>query len=197
MQAASADVDRVLTFGREKLARNSYLFAGLAVAAGAAMVLVDDRGLSVIGWGLIVVGAGWAAFEFSKTTQAQKPLLVLSPEGLRMRVEGATEFLIPWQEVRGVDSITVDGPRGTSFDNVTVVLVSRDFYDRAIHVDSIIRRGPGWGQFFIPADGMMQVALHHEILPVEAGDLLAAVEARWRAFGPPAEARGDGPSPTA
>jgi hypothetical protein len=35
----------------------------------------------------------------------------------------------------------------------------------------------------------MQVALHHEILPVTASDLLAAVEARYRAFGhsPPSQ----------
>ena len=100
-----------------------------------------------------------------------------------MRIEGATEFDIPWSEVRGVDSITVEGFRGATFDAVTTVLVSRDFYDRVIHVDSFLLRGPGWDQTFIPYDSMMQVALHHAILPVTAGDLLTAVEARYRAFG--------------
>jgi hypothetical protein len=186
MDATPTDVNAVLTFGREKLARKQLVFAAIAAGVGALSVLVGDEGdamLPYVGWGLVVFGVGYAAWEFSKTTRKQKPLLVLSPDGIRMRLEGATEFVIPWSEVRGVDSITVEGFRGAVFDNVTVVLVSRDFYDRVIHVDSFIRRGPGWDQFFIPRDDLMQVALHHEILPVTAADLLAAVEARYRAFG--------------
>jgi hypothetical protein len=35
---------------------------------------------------------------------------------------------------------------------------------------------------FIPKGRLMQVALHHEVLPVEAHELRAAVEARWLAF---------------
>ncbi len=185
MATAGTDVKQILTFGREKLARKQLLFAAVCAGVGLLSVLVgdDDAKLYYVGWGLIVFGIGWTAFEFSKSTQKQKPLLVLSPEGIVMRLEGATEFLIPWSEVRGIDSITVEGLRGATFDNVTVVLVDQAFYDRVIHVDSFFRRGPGWDSFFIPRDGMMQVALHHEFLPVTAPDLLAAVEARYRAFG--------------
>jgi hypothetical protein len=191
VETATTDVNRVLTFGREKLARKQLTFAAVAAGVGLLSVLVggDDVSLAYVGWGLIVFGVGYAGWEFSKTTQKQKPLLVLSSEGIGMRIEGATEFLIPWSEVHGVDSITVEGLRGATFDNVTVVLVTRDFYDRVIHVDSFIRRGPGWDSFFIPHDSMMQVALHHAFLPVEAPDLLAAVEARYRAFGRPETAR--------
>lgn len=185
MDPRFTDVNQVLTFGREKLARKILLFAAIAFVVGVLSVLVggDDAALYYVGWGLIVFGVGFAAWEFSKATRRQKPLLTLSPDGIRMRVEGVTEFLIPWTEVRGVDSITVTGWRGATFDNVTVVLVGREFYDRVIHVDSFFWRGPGWDATFIPLDGMMQVALHHEILPVTASDLLAAVEARYRAFG--------------
>ena len=188
-QAGTDDVNRVLVFGREKLAQKQMLFAGIAAAVGFVGVLVadDDRVLFVVSIGLLVFGVGYAGWEFSKTTGKQKPLLVLSPEGLTIHIEGATEFTIPWTEVRGVDAITVEGLRGATFDNVTVVLVSQDFYDRVIHVDSFILRGPGWDQFFIPRDGMMQVALHPSILPVKPADLLAAVEARYRAFGRPPE----------
>ena len=105
-----------------------------------------------------------------------------------MQIEGATEFLIPWTEVHGVDSISIEGFRGAIFDNVTVVLVTQDFYDRVIHVDSFIRRGPGWDQFFIPRDGMMQVALHHAFLPVDG-----AGSARRRR-GPLSRLRPPGPS---
>ena len=189
MDTATTDVNTILTFGREKLARKMLRFALIAGVVGVLSVLVgsDDAALYFVGWGLIVFAVGWAAWEFSKTTRPQKPLLVLSPEGIRMRIEGATEFDIPWSEVRGVDSITVEGFRGAIFDHVTAVLVTRDFYDRVIHVNSFLLRGPGWDQVFIPYDSMKQVALHHEILPVTASDLLAAVEARYRAFGRPPE----------
>lgn len=195
MDTTPADVNKVLVFGREKLARKQLLFAAIAAGVGVLSVLVgdDDASLIWVGWGLIVFGVGYAGWEFSKTTRKQKPLLVLSPEGLRIHVEGATEFVIPWTEVHGVDSISIEGFRGAVFDNVTVVLVTQDFYDRVIHVESFIRRGPGWGQFFIPRDDMMQVALHHAWLPVEAPALLAAVEARYRAFGRPGP---DGLSPS-
>ncbi len=189
MDTATTDVNTILTFGREKLVRNMLRFALIAGVVGVLSVLVggDDAELYFVGWGLIVFAVGWAAWEFSKTTRPQKPLVVLSPEGIHMRIEGATEFDIPWSEVRGVDSITVEGFRGAVFDHVTAVLVTRNFYDRVIHVDSFLLRGPGWDQVFIPYDAMMQVALHHEILPVTAADLLAAVEARYRAFGRPSE----------
>lgn len=191
VDAATTDVNKVLTFGREKLARKMLLFGLIAAVVGLLSVLVggDDAKLTYVGWGLIVFGIGWTGWEFSKTTRPQKPLLVLSPEGIRMRVDGVKEFLIPWSEVHGVNSITVEGFRGTTFDNVTAVLITREFYDRVIHVDSFSRRGPGWDQIFIPYNSKMQVALHHEILPVTAADLLAAVEARYRAFGRPPEER--------
>jgi hypothetical protein len=181
------DVKRVLVFGREKLVRKQMTFAAVAAVVGVAGVLFsdDDQMLTIVSWVLIAFGVGWGGYELSKVTQPQKPLLVLSPKGVGMRVEGATEFLIPWTEVRGVDAITVTGPRDAVFENVTVVLVDRAFYERVIHVDSFIRRGPGWDAIFIPRDGLMQVALHHEILPIDGPDLLAAVEARYRAFANP------------
>jgi hypothetical protein len=189
--AAINDVSRVLSFGREKLARKNMIFAAIAGAFGVLAVLVagDDTMMTVVGWGLTAFGLGFFGWELSKVTQKQKPLLVLTPEALFIRLEGATEFAIPWSEVRGVDRIDIEGLRGAVFEGVTVVLVDRVFYDRVIHVDSFIRRGPGWDQFFVPlGDDRMQVALHHAFLPVEPDELLAAVEARYKAFGtaPPA-----------
>jgi hypothetical protein len=42
-----------------------------------------------------------------------------------------------------------------------------------------------WLNTFVPGDGVMQVAIHHFILPVSADVLHAAVVARWKAFGHP------------
>jgi hypothetical protein len=69
------------------------------------------------------------------------------------------------------------------------VLVTKAFYDRVIHVDSWILRGPGWDAAYIPKDDMMQVAFHHEALPATAAELRTALETRWKAF------RGSAPRP--
>jgi hypothetical protein len=185
LNAGKADVAEVLTFGREKLARRMLQFGFIAAVVGGLSVFFseDNDMLRIVGWGLIVFGVGFVAWEFSKTTQPQKPLLVLSPEGINMRVEGATEFFIPWKEVQGVDAITIHGPRAVTFKNVTVVMVSRAFYDKVIYVDSFLKRGPGWDLIFLVSDTTVQVALHDYILPVTGAELYAAVEARWKAFG--------------
>jgi hypothetical protein len=185
LNPGKTDVAEVLTYGREQLSRRTMQFGFIAAVVGGLSVFLGNghEMLMYVGWGLIVFGVGYIAWEFGKTTQPQKPLLVLSPEGINMRVEGATEFFIPWQEVQGVDAITIRGPRGATFKNVTVVRVSRALYDKVIHVDSFLRRGPGWDFTFIPEGDTVQVALHHCILPVQPDELRAAVEARWHAFG--------------
>jgi len=183
--AAIADVSRVLSFGREKLAQKNMIFAAIAGGVGLVAVAVadDDVMMTIVGWGLMAFGLGFFGWELSRVTQKQKPLLVLTPEALFIRIEGATEFAIPWSEMRGVDRIDIEGVRGAVFKSVTVVLVDRVFYDRVIHVDSFFWRGPGWDSFFVPLGDQMQVALHHAFLPVAADDLFAAVEARYKAFG--------------
>ena len=57
----------------------------------------------------------------------------------------------------------------------------REFYELHILLP-FWRRSPGWGATFIPKGGMIQLALHHELVSIEARALRAAVEARWHAF---------------
>ena len=100
-------------------------------------------------------------------------------------MEFVKTVLIPWSEIHGVDSIDISGSvggRDAYLPDVTVVLVTRAFYDRYIHVRSWLLRGPGWHMNFVPKGDMMQVALHHEIMSATALELRAAVEARWSAF---------------
>src|SRR4029077_9949591 len=73
-------------------------------------------------------------------------------------------------------------PRTLAAGNVTVVLLSRQFYDSHIFVRSFLLRGPGWKANFIPKGELVQVALHHTLLAVEPRALRQAVEARWHAF---------------
>ena len=80
--------------GAEACARNNMIFAAIAGGIGLVAVVVadDDTTMWIVGWGLIAFGVGLFGWELSKSTQKQKPLLVLTPDALFMRVEGATEF---------------------------------------------------------------------------------------------------------
>jgi hypothetical protein len=124
-----------------------------------------------------------------------KPYFTLSPAGIRYRIAGAKEFLIPWREIQGVETIDVEAGywsmrwsthtlrrESLTFHDVTAVLVPKQFYDSRIHVKSFFLRGPGWKANFIPKGEMVQVALHHELVSVEPQPLRDAVEARWLAF---------------
>jgi hypothetical protein len=132
-----------------------------------------------------VLGGFLVLYALFRTLVPGKPKLVLSPKGIRINIEWVKDIDIPWQEVRGVDTIDI---RTTLYGypvellGVTVVLVSRAFYDGHIYIRSWVLRGPGWEANFIPKGSMVQVALQHEALPVEGPELRAAVEARWHAF---------------
>jgi hypothetical protein len=62
-----------------------------------------------------------------------------------------------------------------------MIVVSRDFYDREIHLDSLYRRGPGWSNVFVPRGEQVAIALHHHHLDTDPTALRAAVESFWRA----------------
>jgi hypothetical protein len=69
-----------------------------------------------------------------------------------------------------------------------VIMLSKEFYDTHIFVDSRFKRGPGWNIIFKPREVQVQMALLHEPFSVSAQSLRQAVETRWKAFG--AEAAG-------
>ena len=109
--------------------------------------------------------------------------------GIHYRIPWVKEFLIPWREIRGIETIDVTtsnwsyrNPGTMTFGNVTVLLVPKPFYDARIFVDSFFLRGPGWEANFIPKGDLVQVALHHELVSAEPRALREAVEARWHAF---------------
>ncbi|WKA29306.1 hypothetical protein [Bradyrhizobium roseum] len=128
-----------------------------------------------------------------------RPLFRLSPDGIDYRIPWLKALHIPWSEIRGIDTIDVEARYWSFWDfrygfqiipdrkvvnypNVTVVLVSKQFYDRRIGVSPLLLPGPGWRANFIPKDGLVQVALHHDLVSVEPRPFREAVEARWMAF---------------
>jgi hypothetical protein len=237
LSGALTDVAQTLSFGRGKLSLK-YVAIGVPFATLGLFILyifyfddnfyVKDKWQTAIsGWGVAVFGILLLARELYKLVHPGEPLLVLGPDGLTLNIDGFTFVRIPWHEVHGLATIDLTtkatvsvpfwlGRTGNAdteivdvYKGVTAVLVSRDFFDKAIFpakdgmerrqrdlatilklrngmVDHIRARrglGPGWDSIFIMRDGEMHVALHHSILPVSRADLRAAVEARWHAFG--------------
>lgn len=138
---------------------------------------------------LVVAGTGIAAFALWRRSNRSKPVFVLSPMGVHYRIPWVKEFVIPWREIRGIDTIDITSwnwslrnPDTMTFSDVTVILVPKKFYDAHIHVDSLFLRGPAWGNVFIPKGALVQVALHRELVSVEPRALREAVTARWHAF---------------
>lgn len=157
---------------------------------------------------LLTVGPGIIALALFKRANRGKPIFVLSPMGIHYRIPWVKEFLIPWREIRGIETIDVTSsnwsfrnPGTVTFHNVTVILVPKPFYNARIFVDSLLLRGPGWENNFIPKGDLVQVALHHELVSAEPRTLREAVEARWQAFRnqpspAPSVAAGEGQSKT-
>jgi WD domain, G-beta repeat len=179
-----ANVHEVLVYSAGKVTKRLLGLALAVFACGFADVVYFDAP-RFPGWPVMVAGLCWAMWEFWRLHNPGKPLLTLSPDGLRLRVAGVKQVQIPWQDVQSVGSEDMDvstryGSR--TVPNVTVIEVPKRFYDRFIHVGNFIVRGPGWGDMFTPNGERIRIALHHEVLPVEPTVLLAEVEARWNAF---------------
>lgn len=180
------NVQQVLKYGSEKLTKKLLLFALVLFACGFADVVFFDN-TRFPGWPVMVAGLGWALWEFWRLHNPSKPLLELSPEGVALRIVGVKDVLIPWADVRAVgaaDVIARDliSPRRHELPNVTVIEVSKRFYDRFIHIGNFLARGPGWDNTFIRKGDTVQIAFHQEVLPIEPDVLRAEIEARWNAF---------------
>ena len=138
----------------------------------------------------IVVGIGIVVLSLWRRFNRGKPVYLLSPMGVHYRGPGMKEIVIPWHEIKAVDTIDITwrhwlaySPRNLTSRGVVVVLVSKPFYDAHIHIGSLFWRGPYWYETkFIPKGDLIQCALHSEPVSVAPHELREAVEARWRAF---------------
>lgn len=183
------DVHRRLVWSRSKLHRMRLGVYALGTAAAVVIVLLADKQLERFLAG--AAGAVFVAFCFYEIYRLLEPnsaLIELLPQGIIFRTTNE-DFIIPWSEIHGVDTIDIHAEfrgREEVYRNVTVVLVSKFFYDRVIHERWMLMRGPGWDAHFIPKGDKVQIAIHHEILPnVTAEEVRRQVEERWKAFQKP------------
>jgi hypothetical protein len=182
------DVHKTLSYGSGKVGRY-YLRLGLVLfAACGAIVWLQPSDFSRLQWTMayagLVLGAGGVLYGLHRWLRP-RAMLVLSPRGMQIHVDMVKTFFIPWHEVKGVETADITGTwrnRRVVVTGVTVVLVSRAFYDQHIHINSWLVRGPGWEFVFVPKGDVVQVALHHASLPATAAELREAVEWRWKAF---------------
>jgi hypothetical protein len=190
MDAAEPDVHQTLEYRGDATIAGLLPF-GLMLCFLASLVLAldgrPDRGIVAAVCIVMSAGIGLVAAALWRRRHSGKPMFVLSPHGVHFRL-GSAYVLVPWREVRSIDSVDVSswnfsiGRPGTiTFHDVTVILVPREFYEVHILLP-FWRRGPAWRATFIPKSEMIQFALHHEAVSVEARALRAAVEARWHAF---------------
>ena len=198
MDVSGLDIDRTLEY-RSAAVMVRLLPSGLLLIFLGLLILVlaDPAPLAValfVAFGISLVGlALWRRIHHGK------PRFTLSPDGIDYRIPWFKALHIPWREIRGVDTIDVEARYWSFWDfyygfqvipsrkvvnypNVTVVLVSKQFYDQRMTVLSRLLPGPGWRANFIPKDSLVQVALHHDLVSVAPQPLREAVEARWIAF---------------
>jgi hypothetical protein len=204
MDPGGPDVNQILEY-RTATAIVRLLPTGLLLIFGSLFIFVlTDPGrepvTTYLGIPLVFV-TGIAVIGVALWTRANpgKPLFTLTPAGIHYRIPWVKELIIPWREIQGVDTINIVTHRSTLawlfvdsvktpyrhtlyYYDVTVVLVSKQFYDSNIFVRSFFLRGPGWKANFIPKGDLIQTALHHTLMSVEPKALRQAVEARWHAF---------------
>jgi hypothetical protein len=192
MTIEATDVHQTLEY-RMDAAFVRLLPTGLLLCFLGLLMFVIEDGPSIegalAGTVLVVVGTGLCAFALWRRQNPGRPLFWLSPMGVHYRIAWVKTILVPWHEIKDIDTIAITTWNGSfrhpgtmTFHDVTAVLVSQQFYDAHIHIGSFFLRGPGWGNIFIPKGPLVQIALHHEAASTDPGALRAAVEARWRAF---------------
>jgi hypothetical protein len=164
---------------------------GLCLMGLVALAFIENESNPariIVAAGIVLIaGLGVTVVALRRRSNPSRPVFVLSPAGVYYRIAGLKDFLIPWHEVKAIESTDVEtwnwigrgGP--VIFHDVTVLLLTKEFYDAHIHV-GFLQRGPGWRAVFIPKGQMVQVALHHEAASTKANELRQAVEARWHAF---------------
>lgn len=167
------------------------LFCGLFIFA-MEMPNWPPPGETFGAFAAILVGIGLSVFALLRRFRRGKPVYVLAPDGVHICWSSSRkESFIPWREIKGIDTIDITVwhwlaryPRNLHYNDVTVVLVTKQFYQANLHIKSLFQRGPYWHQTaFIEKGDMVLCALHAEFVGVAPEQLRGAVEVRWRAFG--------------
>lgn len=196
MNVPTADVRRVVTFTDSRLARLMLLLAAIMFAVAVLFISTStpDEPHYLRGWLIGFGGIGLAVWGHFNLFRNAKALLTLSPQGLVLSSLGKDMF-IPWREVRGIETVSFSTLTSiwtslppvlvpVRLKNVSAVLISRDFYeDEILPTSPVLAHTAVWVRTFRPkGDNLVQVCLHHDLLPATSEEIRKAVAARWYAF---------------
>ena len=183
MNAKAIDVERTREYGSTVLTTLIWIPL-LALVVGLLALVYPSPSTAIAGWLCLVLGAGWLAYALFRQFKTEKPLLVLSPQGIVYR--NVSDSLILWQDILNITTTDLTD-RSTmvkqTFKNITVIWVSRQFHDTVILPGAPLwRRTPGWEGNFIPKGPRVGILILHGLLSMSSAALRAEIEARWRAF---------------
>lgn len=202
MSVSGQDIDRTLEYRSAAVVVRLLPTGLLLIFLGLLILVLADPApfwtmvavALCVAFGICLVGlALWRRIHHGK------PLFTLSPDGIDYRIPWGKTLNIPWREVRGIDTIDIEvrywsfwdfrhgfqiipDRKVVTYPNVTVVLVSKPFYDQRMTAPSLLLLGLSLRASFIPKDALVQVALYHDAVAVEPRPLREAIEARWIAF---------------
>ncbi len=132
------DVQKTVVYSSSRMGRRFFRLGLVALVAGAFLVWLQPSDFGPFQWTMVAlslaVGGASALYGLSRWLSPQ-PMLTLSPAGLRLHMDFVKTVLIPWHAIQGVDSIDISGRVGRQevfLPGVTVVLVTRAFYERHI-----------------------------------------------------------------
>ncbi|WP_306226291.1 hypothetical protein [Bosea beijingensis] len=178
----------------------------LLIFIGLAVFILSDATDKAVSWGryvfiafAVTLGIGTVAAALWARNNPHEPLFTLTPAGIDYRIPWVRRVLIPWHEVLAVEAADIATTMWNPFwifasaptrlsvsslhDDVTVVVVSKRFYDSALRARLFWLRGPGWKGSFTPRGShAVQVALLHGLVAADRQQLRRAVQSRWLAF---------------
>lgn len=179
MRAATSNIRKPIQY-YSNAANQQMLLLGFVLAAisAGALVVFDEISRQVMAGGGIAFGLICVGYAIMR--MQAPPMVVMSDLGVDYRILGAGAVFIPWGEVSHVGRMDFRRSRAI-FRDVTVLEVSRDFYQREI-IPQLSSVYSNKGVLFAEGDNHVQVALHHEAMGVPAESFRKEVLARWNAF---------------
>ena len=151
-----------------------------------------DVSLGTLGWMFVLFSLGYVAFAFWKHLRPERPMVSLSPDGVRLHISWLKGLLIPWHEIERVGHLEHVLPGGTvsRHPGAVVVEISHDFYERHILPRRTFLSGQLWSSMFQPRNpqsdaqkgGQMQMLLPYTWFSISLEEMRQPIEARWNAF---------------
>ncbi|TSE03603.1 hypothetical protein C1D09_025765 [Mesorhizobium intechi] len=141
------DTQKIIAYGSGRTASKYIAFSALVLVVGLVVAFGKDNWL--LGIPLAAVAAVMIVWQINGLLTA-RPLLLLSPAGLRINLDGYVFLDIPWREVEGIASLTLtfevvtkrwyDFSGGTpryslgkdQYRDVTALQVSEAFADKTV-----------------------------------------------------------------